>query len=187
VISRASIENLADGITTVGQARAVLGAEAEQLKVGYDLIDQIGRSSGILHDYTPFGTVMDAASADARTAAQDVLDQANAYAQGIYSTLPKEADSWELDESWRKRVSTALLTGFSAVQAVQNSVNELRPNYTEEYLSALQSSVSGLAGAVTSVVKSVVSGIGFWPIFIAVSIVLVVVYVASRARATVGA
>ena len=171
MITSEDIQTVANSVTTVGQARAVLGAESIQLKEGYSLIEQIGGPG----------------STDARQAASDLLDQANAYAQGIYATLPKEADSWVLDESWRRRVAGAMLTGFAAVDRVAEEVKELSPDYAAEYLAALRESIGGVTSAIGTVVATVASGIGFWPIAIAVGVILVAIYVSSRGRAAVGA
>lgn len=186
MISRAEIQTVADKITTIGQARLALGIEAEQLRTGYDLLVSIGTNGGILHDYTPFGTVEDVTSGQARDAARDILDQANAYAQGIYATLPKEADNWMLDDKWRGRVAAALLTGLTAVNAVQELASELRPNYSEEYFAALSTSIGSVTGAIGNAVASVASGIGLLPILGALAVVLLIVYISTRGKVSVG-
>ncbi len=186
MISQSEIQTVADSVSTVGQARAILGAESEQLKVGYNLLSSIGHDGGILDTWTPLGTVSDITSGEARNAARDLLDQANAYAQGIYATLPKEADDWPLDDSWRKRVAAATLTGLTAVNQVQEVARELRPNYSEEYLAALSSSIGTVTKTIGNAVAAVASGIGFWPLLGALVVALALVYVYSRAKSTVG-
>jgi hypothetical protein len=196
VITTDQIQAVANTITTVGQAKAVLGAESDQLAIGYTIVGTIGMpdsSSGLLtnllHDYTPLGFATDQATSDARQAAKDLLDQANLYAQSVYLTLPAQADSWPLDATTQGKVAGALLSGLAAVNQVDAVAAELHPNYPDEYLAALKDAISGLVAGIVSAAKSVVaavaSGLGWSTIAIVVGVILIVLFIVMRSKPSV--
>jgi hypothetical protein len=96
----------AAALQTNRHGRAALGIAAANLRRGYDVIDDIEPSLGTELLAPLIGLVESLTDRDVRDQARDLLDRSNAYAQGLYATLPD--DDGPIAPDRRAMVSTAL-------------------------------------------------------------------------------
>ncbi len=142
-------QEAADAIRTNRQGRAALGIAAEAIKRGYEVIDTI--EPGLLRSIFSTGLIgyyfEDQADSEVRQAGRDLLDQANAYAGGIYAVIPD--DDNPIDGDTRKRVALALSTAEKDL----GMLNEAQASLTESYLDELGDLVQAIEDAASAVAE----------------------------------
>jgi hypothetical protein len=103
-------------LQTNRQARAALGIAADNLRKGYEVIKTIAPSTW---DFE----LEDIGDSQVRQQATDLLDRTNAYAGGIYATIPD--DDGELPDATRTRVGVALDQAESNLRLLTTAADQL--------------------------------------------------------------
>ena len=147
--------------------RAALGIAAAAIRRGYDVIGTIRPETalgGLLQAGGVFGGLGDS---DVRQQATDMLDRANAYAQGLYGMIPDTDDP--IDDAMRSRVGVALDTALSDLKVVETVSSALVETFTSDLedlvnaiASATQASVAWVATQAKQIVASVVPTWVWW-------------------------
>jgi len=154
---RTRIEELAAGITTTYQGREALGVCLLRVQKGRTLLDDVTTWAG------------------ARQQARELLDQCERYAGRVLAGLGDAPDDQPLSQLDRDRVGLALAQTADAVQIVADATRD--QSFSEEFFSAIQRIVSGLARA---------AGKGLaltWPIWVAIAAGVAVLFTVRRAAA----
>lgn len=160
-----TIAKVASQVKTVGQARAVIGKSTELLADGYTKLPDTptGSTDSFLFKYTPLGFFADdtgtADSANVRKAAQDLLDQANAYCKKVYDALPSDDASQGnvVDVLTARQIGACLASSQSALKSVEEAAATEYWDYFAA-LSEVLKAVGEAAGHIIAKTAAAVAG-----------------------------
>jgi hypothetical protein len=162
-----SIDAIAAGIATVGQARAALGEASRLLQQAYEKVSSV-----------PGGS-------DVRAAVTSLLDSANAYAQKTYAALSSNDDDQgdEIDQQTRLQVAASLHFAERGLADVEDSMGETYWDFPAAIATVLEGVGRGLAAGASAIGKGagaaaggLFSGLGiFWTLAL-VGLVFVMVF-----------
>lgn len=136
-------------IQTVDQARAALGAAAQQLRGAYENLGDV------------------TSDADLQGATQSLLDQANTYAQQVYNNLPSigTMGAWApLADDDRARVNLALKQVLNAVALANDNLGVTFASVIDD---AIKSAASAVGSTLQTAVRTAVAvasqaAVSFW-------------------------
>ncbi len=147
---------------TNAQARHVLGIVSTRLQQGYQAAETFPFSAS--HSF-PGGS-------DAKSAAIDLLNQANTYAQRVYATIPDNTDS--VSAKTRKTVGIAVKNALRATKLVSSAANNLNQSLLQDLVDYLQGKAKNSLGfdIPKPIIWSVVAVGGALTLFIVVRLLL---------------
>jgi hypothetical protein len=149
----ATIAAVAAKVQTVGQARAALGKAADLLREGYDRAEEIGSSGNFLTS----NTIEFFMTSDTREAARARLDVVNAYATGIYATLPtaETAQGNLLEFLQSQRTALALSQAQGALKDIETAAAIDYWNIAEILTDAIEFAAKWVGQGVQAVTNAV--------------------------------
>lgn len=139
-----TIAGVAAKCESIGQARAALGKCADLLREGYEKLPDV------------------TSIADVRQAASDLLDVVNAYAQGIYATLPADdaSQSQPVDFKTGQRVALALAQSQDGLKSVEDAASQDFWDIAAILTAAIEQAAKWLGSGVQKITNA--AGRGLW-------------------------
>lgn len=160
------IDNLVARLQTNHHGRAALGLAAKAIRKGFEVTDEIRPSPWDFH-------LEDIGNSEVRKQARELLERSNAYAQGIYATLPDNAEP--LSDIKREYVRTALDSALTNLQLLVSVRRELVQDFTDDMLALLKAietagreGLKYISDAAKNIVKTVVPEWVWWVVGAAV-------------------
>jgi hypothetical protein len=138
-------DEIAAGIKTNRQGRAILGVVADYLKRGYELVPKLGTyKESIFNIFVP--------DDDLQEDARDLLDATNNYSIVLYNSLPD--NDGPIDENRRRQIGVALNQAQSSFTLLARIDADLSSSFIEDLADVLAGGLTAIVGTATRALTS---------------------------------
>lgn len=146
------VDDLTASLATIADGRAALGVTTLWFQKGYARAQAlpVGVATG---SRTVYDWIL--STPNTQSAAHDLLDQANSYAQQVYGELQQQRDSDPIGDLLRRKVGACFAQAESAFNLIDAQAPDGNSSLFSEWLGAVKQVIVGVATGVEYVTKTV--------------------------------